>query len=68
MKKYRHTDHLILFFIILAGLAIRLYDFGNLMFTFDEFSALFRTGFDDFGLLIRKGIVETDTHPAGVQA
>jgi hypothetical protein len=67
MKKYRHTDHIILLFIILAGLALRLYDFGNLMFTFDEFSALFRTGFDDFGLLIRKGVVETDTHPAGVQ-
>jgi hypothetical protein len=67
MKRYSNTNHLLLLFIILAGAALRFYDFGNLMFTFDEFSALFRTGFDDFGLLIHKGVVEPDTHPAGVQ-
>jgi hypothetical protein len=65
--KYFHTDHLILLLIILAGSVLRFYDFQNLMFTFDEFSALFRTGFDDFGTLIQKGVVEPDTHPAGVQ-
>lgn len=67
MTRYLNTNNLILLFIILAGAALRFYDFGNLMFTFDEFSALFRTGFDDFGLLIQKGVVEPDTHPAGVQ-
>jgi hypothetical protein len=67
MKGYSNTNHLLFLFIIFAGAALRFYDLGNLMFTFDEFSALFRTGFDDFRLLIQKGVVEPDTHPAGVQ-
>ncbi len=33
----------------------------------DEFSALFRTQYDSFCDLVRLGVVQNDSHPAGVQ-
>ena len=57
----------LLFLVVLfAGVFLRTYDWLAIPFTHDEFSALFRTGYDTFGELIRKG-VENDVHPAGIQ-
>ncbi|MCB2220397.1 MAG: glycosyltransferase family 39 protein [Bacteroidetes bacterium] len=67
MKKYLTTDRILLIFILAAASFLRFYNIQNLYVHFDEFSALFRTGYDNFHELIRKGVVETDTHPAGVQ-
>jgi hypothetical protein len=36
-------------------------------FTFDELSALSRTQFDSFNDMIRIGVIEKDSHPAGIQ-
>lgn len=52
--------------ILLVGTVLRFYDYFNLPFSYDEFSALFRTRFDSFGVLIEEG-VKSDYHPAGVQ-
>jgi len=57
----------LLFLIILAGAILRFYNFTELPLTFDEFSALSRTHFNNFRDLIHYGVVTTDTHPAGVQ-
>ncbi len=67
MKKYFQTDSILLGIIILAGGVLRFYHYHLLPFSYDEFSALFRTRFDNFGDLIRLGVVTTDTHPAGIQ-
>ena len=61
-----YIDHILIFLIIVIGAILRFYDYTDIPFTHDEFSALFRTGFSNFHDLILKG-VETDTHPAGVQ-
>lgn len=52
--------------IISVGAIIRLIDLFNLPYTYDEFSAIFRTRFPDFGQLIEKGVM-VDGHPAGIQ-
>lgn len=67
MKKYPVTDTVLLGIILLAGAALRFYDYPHLPFSYDEFSALFRTRFDNFRDLIQYGVVTTDTHPAGIQ-
>lgn len=59
-------NQLILTLILLVGSVLRLYDFFNMPFSYDEFSALFRTRFDTFSELIEKGVLP-DFHPAGVQ-
>ncbi|MCX6241695.1 MAG: glycosyltransferase family 39 protein [Bacteroidetes bacterium] len=65
-SKNIYVDQLLIFLIIVIGAFLRFYDYGNIPFTHDEFSALFRTQFSNFHDLIAKGVV-VDTHPAGVQ-
>jgi hypothetical protein len=67
LRKLLSIDHLVLLFIVFVGAILRFYDYSNLPYSYDEFSALFRTRFDNFNDLIRFGVVATDTHPAGVQ-
>lgn len=67
MKKYPSTDSVLLGIILLAGATLRFFNYQLLPYSYDEFSALFRTQFDNFGDLIRFGVIETDTHPAGIQ-
>ncbi len=45
---------------------MRFYNYAQIPFSHDEFSALFRTGFTDFESLIKEGVL-VDFHPAGVQ-
>lgn len=63
MKK---LQKLLLILIILIACVLRGYHLFEIPFTHDEFSALFRTHFANFGELIEKG-VKTDGHPAGIQ-
>ncbi len=67
LKKYLSIDHLMLLLTVFVGAILRFYDYSHLPYSHDEFSALFRTRFDNFNDLIRFGVVATDTHPAGVQ-
>ncbi len=60
-------DYILLVFILLIGGVLRFYHYSELPFTYDEFSAFFRTSFDNFRDLIEYGVKRTDTHPAGVQ-
>ncbi|MCD4788662.1 MAG: glycosyltransferase family 39 protein [Bacteroidales bacterium] len=66
-KKYLNTDNVLLLSIVITGALLRFYNYKELPFTFDEFSAFFRTRFDNFQDLIFYGVKTTDTHPAGVQ-
>lgn len=68
MKKnvFRQPNTAILFIILIVGTALRFFHFREIPFTHDEFSALFRTGYDHFLDLINQG-VKIDGHPAGVQ-
>lgn len=56
-----------LFFILLAAAILRFWKFSQIPFMHDEFSALFRTDYNSFYDLIRYGVMENDSHPAGVQ-
>ena len=66
-KQNFNIDHLLLLIIVLAGVVLRFYNYSEAPYSFDEFSALFRTRFDNFSDLIYYGVKTTDTHPAGVQ-
>ena len=57
---------LLFLLVLFAGVFLRAYDWMAIPFTHDEFSALFRTGYQDFGQLIQEG-VKPDGHPAGIQ-
>lgn len=59
-------NKIILLLILIVGALLRFYNYSQIPFTHDEFSALFRTGFTDFENLIRDGVL-VDFHPAGVQ-
>ena len=59
------SNRTILFLILLVAAALRFYNYFEIPYTHDEFSALFRTQFDSFSELIAKG-VKIDGHPAGV--
>jgi len=59
------NQHILILIIIVASV-LRFWNYFDIAFMHDEFSALFRIGFLDFNELIEKG-VKTDTHPAGVQ-
>lgn len=52
--------------IILWAAVLRLWNYGQMGLSHDEFSALIRTHYNSFSELISKGVI-TDTHPAGVQ-
>ena len=60
------SNSFILYGILIAAFCFRFYDFFDIPFTHDEFSALFRTEYDSLGDLIRLGVFP-DGHPAGVQ-
>jgi hypothetical protein len=55
-----------LLLILLTAVVLRFWNFSAVPFTHDEFSALFRTRFDNFGDLIYYG-VRVDGHPAAIQ-
>ncbi|MCF8373662.1 MAG: glycosyltransferase family 39 protein [Bacteroidales bacterium] len=57
---------LILGAILIVGAVLRFVFPFEIPFTYDEFSALFRTHFSSFSELIEKG-VKIDGHPAGIQ-
>jgi hypothetical protein len=67
MTKQQKQFKLLLAFILLTGLVLRFWKFWEIPFMFDELSAMSRTTFDNFTDLIKYGVVERDTHPAGVQ-
>ena len=60
-------DYILLGVILLVAAVLRLWKLGQVPFMHDEFSALFRLKFDSFRDLIRHGVMEGDSHPAGVQ-
>ncbi|MFA7051350.1 MAG: glycosyltransferase family 39 protein, partial [Bacilli bacterium] len=60
------TNKTVLLIILLVAVFLRFYNFFELPFTHDEFSAFFRLQFDSFSELIEKG-VKVDGHPAGIQ-
>ncbi len=67
MKK-DHTPFIALLIIILmTGFLLRFWRFWEIPLMFDELSALGRTVYDQFSELIRQGVVERDSHPAGIQ-
>ena len=60
------SNQTILILILIVSTILRFYNFFEIPFTHDEFSALFRTYFSNFSDLIEYG-VKVDGHPAGVQ-
>ncbi|MFA8300979.1 MAG: glycosyltransferase family 39 protein [Hyphomicrobiales bacterium] len=56
-----------LILILIAGITLRFYDFFNIPWQHDEYSALFRSYFDSFKDLIYHGVKYSDTHPPGIQ-
>jgi len=60
------SNHLVLIFILLVGTLLRIWHLMEIPLTHDEFSVVFRTGYDSFAELIDRG-VRVDVHPAGVQ-
>ncbi|MCD4729669.1 MAG: glycosyltransferase family 39 protein, partial [Bacteroidales bacterium] len=66
-RNYLNINNGLLLLIVIVGSILRFYNYSELPFSFDEFSALFRTRFDNFRDLIYFGVKTTDTHPAGVQ-
>lgn len=53
--------------VIFVASAVRFFNYPQIPFTHDEFSAIFRTYFSGFSELISKGVL-IDGHPAGIQA
>lgn len=67
MRKLLANPHTwLLIAIVLVGAALRLYQYPQLEFSHDEFSALHRTGYESFEALIKNGVA-TDAHPAFAQ-
>ena len=65
-KQYNKSATFVLVLILLFAAVLRFWNYFEIPFTHDEFSALFRTQFNSFSELIDKGI-KIDGHPAGVQ-
>ncbi|MBN1337798.1 MAG: glycosyltransferase family 39 protein [Bacteroidales bacterium] len=65
--KYFRDGNILILFIVFAGAFLRLYMYFEAPLTYDEFSALFRTGYGTFNELIAKGVKTSDMHPAAVQ-
>ncbi|MFK5857408.1 MAG: glycosyltransferase family 39 protein [Bacteroidota bacterium] len=59
-------EYILLAIIIFVGSVLRFWDYQNIPFMHDEFSALGRLRFGNFIELINKGVLP-DGHPAGVQ-
>lgn len=64
MKQF--SNQWILLIILVVSVVLRMFNFSEIPFTHDEFSALDRLDFDSFSALINEG-VKIDGHPAGVQ-
>ena len=60
------ANGLLFLLILFTGIFLRAYDWQSVPFTYDEYSALFRTQFANFSELIEKGVLP-DGHPPGVQ-
>lgn len=60
------TNKTIIILILIVATILRFFNYFEIPFTHDEFSALFRLNFDSFSDLIEKG-VKVDGHPAGIQ-
>ncbi len=56
-----------LYLLLLVAAILRFWQLDKVPFMHDEFSALFRTDYDSFSELIRLGVMQNDSHPAGVQ-
>lgn len=67
IHKYGWINTAALLLILIVAASLRLWDFASLPFMHDEFSALFRTHYDNFSELIKSGVMQNDSHPAGVQ-
>jgi 4-amino-4-deoxy-L-arabinose transferase-like glycosyltransferase len=65
-KQYNKSATFVLVLILLLAAVLRFWNYFEIPFTHDEFSALFRTQFNSLSELIDKGI-KVDGHPAGVQ-
>ncbi|WP_107039483.1 glycosyltransferase family 39 protein [Brumimicrobium mesophilum] len=62
----QRSNQWILIIILVISVVLRMFNFSEIPFTHDEFSALDRLDFDSFSALINEG-VKIDGHPAGVQ-
>ncbi len=63
----KNQTGLFIFLIMLTGIILRCWHLMDIPFTFDELSAMSRTQFDSIRDLIRVGVIEKDSHPAGIQ-
>ncbi len=61
------TDNLLILFVVFLAAILRFYNFWDLPFMHDEFSAILRANYDSFSDLIEIGVKQNDSHPAGVQ-
>ncbi len=61
------VERLLIILIVIVAAFLRFWNFGNIPFMHDEFSAIFRTWYDSLSEVIRIGVKQNDTHPAGVQ-
>jgi uncharacterized membrane protein len=62
----KHSDTIFLISILFIAFVLRFWDFWNLPFMHDEFSAIFRTNFSSFSELINLG-VKIEGHPPAIQ-
>ena len=62
----RFKNNILLLIILLIATILRFWNYSEIPYTNDEFSALFRTHYASFSELISKGII-IDGHPAGIQ-
>jgi Dolichyl-phosphate-mannose-protein mannosyltransferase len=60
------SNKTILVLILLVAAVLRFFNYLEVPFTHDEFSALSRLNYDHFSTLIREGVMP-DGHPAGIQ-
>jgi len=60
-------DTFLIIIVVLLAAVLRFYNFWDLPFMHDEFSAILRTYYDNFSQLIEIGVKQNDSHPAGVQ-
>jgi uncharacterized membrane protein len=63
--KSSFIDRALLAFILLAGIILRFYNYGEAPLIHDEISTLLRSGYSSFEELIEKGVKE-DVHPPGL--
>ena len=66
-KISENRNTFLLLLILLVAAILRFYRFWDIPFMFDEFSAIFRTHYDNFSDLIEFGVMKKDMHPAGIQ-